>query len=317
MAMVATVRGPVDTAELGSTLMHEHIFILQPEALQNWGHAFGPAYWDERERVADAIVKLGAVRDAGIHTIVDPTAPGLGRYIPRIQQINATVDLNIIVATGVYAFLELPNFLAARSVDAITELFVRELREGINDTGVRAAFLKCAVEAHGVAGDVPRILAAIAAASLQTGAPIMVHTNSAARTGLTALHALVAEGVDPTQIVVAHAGDSNDVAYLREIADTGAWLGCDRFGIDHFNPTADRIRTLIALLQLGYADRIHLSQDAASFYDFMVGNPFFADEQSDYLLLTHKILPALLESGVTQKQIEQMTVDNPRRFFGG
>jgi|ERR1039458_4837607 phosphotriesterase-related protein len=100
MAMVATVRGPVDTAELGSTLMHEHIFILQPEALQNWGHAFGPAYWDERERVADAIVKLGAVRDAGIHTIVDPTAPGLGRYISRIQQINATVDLNIIVATG-------------------------------------------------------------------------------------------------------------------------------------------------------------------------------------------------------------------------
>jgi phosphotriesterase-related protein len=74
---------------------------------------------------------------------------------------------------------------------------------------------------------------------------------------------------------------------------------------------------LIALLQLGYADRIHLSQDAASFYDFMVGNPFFADEQADYLLLTHKILPALLESGVTQKQIEQMTVDNPRRFFGG
>ena len=110
--------------------MHEHVFVLQPEALQNYGHVWGASYWDEEVRIRDAIVKLGALRAAGIRTLVDPTAPGLGRYIPRIQRVAAEVDLNIVVATGVYAFLELPNFLGYRSVDAIAELFVRELRRG-------------------------------------------------------------------------------------------------------------------------------------------------------------------------------------------
>jgi len=145
MATVETVRGGVDADELGTTLPHEHILIMQPEAFQNWGHAFGPSYWDEEVRVADAIARLTELREAGIRTIFDPTTPGLGRNIARIQRINAEVDLNIVVATGLYAFLELPNFLAYRSIEAISELFVREIREGIDDTGVKAAFLKCAV----------------------------------------------------------------------------------------------------------------------------------------------------------------------------
>ena len=317
MSTVETVRGPVDDGELGTTLMHEHVFILQPEALQNWGHAFGPLYWDEQERLADAVVKLGAVREAGIRTIVDPTVPGLGRYIPRLQTLNAELDLNIVVATGVYAFLELPNFLAYRRVDAIAELFVRELREGIDDTGVKAAFLKCAVERHGVVGDIPRILAAIAAAAVETGAPVMVHTNAQARTGLEALEALTSHGVKPERIVIAHAGDSNDLAYLRAIADTGAWLGCDRFGIEHFNPLPDRISTLLALLGEGCGNQIHLSHDAACFYDFFVGDPAFADEKPDYLLISSQVVPALREHGVTQAQIDEMMVDNPRRFLTG
>jgi len=317
MPTVETVRGPVDVDGLGTTLMHEHIFILQPEALQNWGHAFGPSYWNEQERLDDAVAKLSAVRDAGIHTIVDPTVHGLGRYIPRIRELNTRVDLNIVVATGVYAFLELPNFLAYRRVDAVAELFIREIREGINDTGVKAAFLKCAVERHGVIGDVPRILEAIAMAAIETGKPVMVHTNAAARTGLDALEALTGHGVSPERIVIAHAGDSNDLGYLRAIADTGAWLGCDRFGIEHFNPLADRIRTLLALLGEGYGDRVHLSHDAACFYDFMVGDPAFADEKPDYLLISNQVLPALREEGVTQAQIDEMMIANPRRFLAG
>jgi phosphotriesterase-related protein len=317
MATVETVRGPVDVDELGTTLMHEHIFILQPEALQNWGHAFGPGYWNEEERLDDAVAKLSAVRDAGIRTIVDPTAPGLGRYIPRIQELNARVDLNIVVASGVYAFLELPNFLGYRRVEAIADLFIREIRHGIDDTGVKAGFLKCAVERHGLIGDIPRILQAIALAAVETGAPVMVHTNAAARTGLDALETLTGHGVKPERIVIAHAGDSNDLGYLRAIADTGAWLGCDRFGIEHFNPLADRIRTLVALLAEGYGDRVHLSHDAACFLDFMIGDPAFANEKPDYLLITNQVLPALREQGVTQAQIDEMMIANPARFLTG
>jgi phosphotriesterase-related protein len=315
VSTVETVRGPVEAAELGPTLAHEHVFVMQPEALQNYGHVWGPSYWDEDVRVADAVEKLGAVRAAGIRTIVDPTAPGLGRNIPRIQRINAEVDLNIVVATGVYAFLELPNFLHYRSAHAIAELFVRELREGIDDTGVKAAFLKCAVEEHGLVGDIPKILDAVALAALETGAPVMVHTNASASTGTIALEALTSRGVDPTRLVVAHAGDSNDLDYLRAIVDTGATLGCDRFNIPHFNPDADRIRTLLVLLEEGYGDRIHLSHDAACFMDFMVGDPNFADERPTYLHISGEILPVLRKAGVTEEQLDQLLVDNPRRFL--
>ena len=204
--------------DLDRTLMHEHVFVMNPEALQNWGHMHGPLYWNERERVDDAIAKLTLVREAGIRTIVDPTAPGLGRYIPRVREVAQAAALQVIVASGVYAFLELPGFLAYRPTSAIASLFVREITEGIDDTGVKAAFLKCAVERHGVIGDVPRILEAVAIAATDTGVPVMVHTNAAQQTGLMALEKLTSHGVDPRQIVIAHAGDSNDLDYLRAIA---------------------------------------------------------------------------------------------------
>ncbi len=313
--MVETVRGPVELEQLGTTLMHEHIFILDPQALQNYGHVWGPSYWDEEERVADAIAKLGRARDGGIQTIVDPTVLGLGRYIPRIQRVNEAVDMNIVVATGVYAFLELPGFLGYRSDDVITEIFVREIREGIDDTGVKAAFIKCAIEEHGIVGDIPRILRCVAAASVETGAPVMVHTNAPAQTGLLALDFLIDAGVHPSKLVIAHAGDSNDLDYLRHLADSGAWLGQDRYGIEHFNPSADRIATTTALIEQGYAGQIHLGHDAACFYDFMQHNPPFAHERPDYLRIHDELLPALRANGVEEQQIEQMLVENPRRFF--
>jgi phosphotriesterase-related protein len=290
---------------------------MRPEARENYDRLWGAPYWDEEVRVADAIAKLQRLRDGGITTFVDPTVPGLGRNIPRIQRINAAVDLHIVVATGLYAFLELPDFLAARTDDVVTGIFVRELSEGINDTGVRAAFLKCAVERHGLIGDVPRILANIAAAAVETGAPVMVHTNAEHQTGTAALQALTDGGVDPRRIVIAHAGDSNDLNYLRALADAGATLGFDRFGIDHFNPTPDRVRTLTTLIEEGYADRIHLSHDGACFYDFMVENPFFADEHPDFLFIAHTVVPLLLEAGVPQATIDEMLITNARRFFGG
>ena len=314
-ATVETVRGPVELTELGPALMHEHIFLLEPEALQNYGHVWGASYWDEEVRVADAVAKLRALRDVGVRTLVDPTAPGLGRYIPRIQRVNAEVDLNIVVATGIYAFIQLPNFLAYRSPDAIAEFFVREIREGIDDTGVKAGFLKCCVEEFGLVGHIPRILHAVAIASVETGAPVMVHTNAAARTGLLALEALTGHGVDPSRIVIAHMGDSNDLDYLRAVADTGAWLGCDRFNIPHFNPDENRIETLARLVEAGYTGRIHISHDAACFCDFMTGDPNFADEKPSYVHFHTRIVPRLLEAGVTRDDIDTMLVANPQRFF--
>ena len=111
-------------------------------------------------------------------------------------------------------------------------------------------------------------------------------------------------------------GDSNDLDYQRAIADCGAWLGHDRFHIEHFNPDADRVRTLAALVAEGYTGQVHLGHDAGALPRLHGGNPIFEGEVADWLHIPTTIVPALLEAGVTQAQIDQMLVENPRRFFG-
>jgi phosphotriesterase-related protein len=313
--MVETVRGPVAPEDLGVSLLHEHVFIASPEGIANHNHTWGEPWWDEEVRVAAAIADLQELRSLGVQTIADPTAFGLSRDVHRLQRVNAEVDLNIVVCTGLYAFIEVPAYLKYRDADNLASIFQHEIDVGIDDTGVKAAFLKCAVESYGVIGDVPLILDAIALTANATGAPVMVHTNAEAQTGLLALSELTARGVDPTRIVIAHAGDSNDLDYLRRIGDTGAVLGFDRFNIPDFNPDENRIETLLKLLDEGYIDRIHLSHDAATFNDFMQHNPPFEGADPNYTHIHRTILPVLRERGVTDAQIDEMLVTNARRFL--
>jgi phosphotriesterase-related protein len=314
---VETVRGPVPAESLGRTLPHEHVVILGHETLANFNHRWGEPWWDEERGVADAVTKLERLRAAGYRTLVDPTAVGLGRDVGRIKRINEQVDLNIVVCTGVDSFMELPQFLRYRTTEALAGIFVRELTEGIADTGVKAGFIKLAVEEHGLVGDVPRIVAAVGAAHAETGAPVMVHTNAAAKSGLVALEALTAAGVDPAKLVIAHVGDSNDLDYIRRLAGSGAYLGWDRFNIEHFNPDADRVETVLRVLEEGHVDQLHFSHDGATFHDFMVGDPVFADEHADYLHLENVILPKLRDRGVSDADLDRILVDNPRRWLAG
>lgn len=323
MSVVNTVRGPVDVAELGQTLMHEHIFVTSTEHLDNYGKG---GWWDEEVRVADAIEKLNALVAKGVRTLADPTVWGLGRYIPRIQRVAEGVPgLNIIVATGIYSFEELPHQYEHRGPGLLLDMpdpmiddFVRDLTVGIADTGVKASFLKCVVDAKGLTPGVERICRAVAQAHVRTGAPITVHTNSATQSGITALDLFAEEGVDLTKVVVGHAGDSNDLDYLRRLADTGATLGMDRFGLDLYNPTAQRVATIAALCERGYADRMVLSHDASCFMDYFPNEWDMVAEVVPNWRYDHihdDVLPALREAGVTDNQIDQMLLFNPRRYF--
>ena len=325
MPPVETVRGPVETQDLGTTLMHEHVFVLTPDILAN----YGDEYWDEELRVADAVDKLRRLKDLGVDTIVDPTVVGLGRYVPRVARVNAEVDIHIVAATGLYTFDEIPHFLHYRGPgtllggdEPMVEMFVRDIREGIAGTGIRAAFLKGVVEERGLTPDQTRVQHAIAETHVETGVPITVHTNAAAQTGRLALDLYAEHGVDLSKVVVGHAGDTNDLDYLRELMDRGATIGCDRFGLDMYNPTEQRVATVAALCAEGYADRIVLAHDASCYMDF------FSGEASQALLaqaapnwhyehISRDVLPALREQGVTDEQITTMLVDNPRRYFGG
>jgi phosphotriesterase-related protein len=322
MATVETVNGPVAVEDLGPTLMHEHVFVLSTEHVQNYGEG---AWWDEEAQVANAVVKLNELAATGIKTIVDPTVWGIGRNIPRIQRIAAQTSLNIIVATGLYVYEELPQQYAYRGPGLLLDIpepmvtdFSGDIRTGIAGTGVKAAFLKCVVESHGLTPGVERIARAVARTSVETGAPITVHTSAAAQSGRLALDLFRKEGVDLTKVVVGHAGDSNDLDYLMELADTGAMLGMDRFGVDVFNPTANRVATIVALAERGYADRMVLAHDASCFIDYFGGAHDAVGvvlPNWHYLHIGNDVLPALRAAGVSEDQINQMLIDNPRRYF--
>ncbi len=324
MPTVETVRGPIDTADMGATLMHEHVFVLSTEHIQN----YGGDWWDEDERVADAVTKLDELKALGIDTILDPTVWGLGRYIPRVQRVAEQTDLNIIVATGLYTYDELPHQYEHRGPGLLLDLptdpmvtdFTTDLTDGIARTGVKAAFLKCVVEAKGLTPGVERTLRACAATHRATGAPITVHTSVGNQAGSMALQVFRDEGVDLTKVVIGHAGDSNDLDYLSELAEAGCLLGMDRFGLDIYNPTSSRVDTIVELASRGYAGQMVLAHDASCYIDYFPGVEAQAAKEQiapnwNFTHISRDVLPQLKERGVTDEQIRQMLVDAPRRYF--
>jgi phosphotriesterase-related protein len=317
MSLVETVRGPVDVDSLGTTLMHEHVFVLNEEVRQNY-----PADFDETDRVDDAIFKLTALAGRGCQTIVDPTVIGLGRDIHRIKRVADGTDLNIVVATGLYTYGEVPFYFKFRfpadGVDPMTELFITDLTTGIADTGVKAAFLKCAIDDQGLTPGVERVLRAVARAHKETGAPITVHTHPHSGSGREVVRVLREEKADLTKVVLGHSGDGTDLDYLTELADTGCLLGMDRFGLDLITPFEQRVGTVAALCERGYAGSMVLSHDASCYIDWFPQAviPQFAPSWNYEHIFDH-VLPALRERGVSDAQIDTMLVDNPRRYFSG
>jgi phosphotriesterase-related protein len=319
MTLVNTVKGPIDTTKLGQTLMHEHVFVLSAEIGQNYPEDWG----DEEKRVADAIARLRELNAAGVDTIVDLTVIGLGRYIPRIQRIAHQIDLNIIVATGVYTYNDVPMYFHFRGPGTVLEgpelmvdMFVRDIQEGIAGTGVKAAILKCATDEPGVTPGVERVLRAVAQAHRRTGVPISTHTHAHTRRGLEQQRIFREEGVDLSRVVIGHSGDTTDLEYLEELMAAGSYIGMDRFGIDTILPFEDRVDTVAQLCASGRADKIVLSHDAACFNDWLPEAAIPAVlPRWHFLHIHHDVIPALKQRGVTSDQLKTMLVDNPRKIF--
>ncbi|WP_431874959.1 phosphotriesterase family protein [Amycolatopsis sacchari] len=320
MTAVPTAGGVVDSAALGRTYMHEHIFTLTADVQQNFPEEWG----DEETRVADAADKLKALAAQGVRTIVDPTVIGLGRYIPRIQRVAERVpELNIVVATGIYTYESVPHFFTHRGPavgrpEPMVEMFVRDITEGISGTGVRAGMLKCAIDAQGMTAGVERVMRAVAQAHHRTGTPITVHTHPSSRTGLDVKRVLCdEEGVDPRRVVLGHSGDTTDCDHLAELADAGFVLGMDRFGINLETTFEARADTLVEMCRRGYAGSMVLSQDASCYIDWIEPELMALLPQWHYLHIADEVLPYVRERGVTEEQIETMLVGTPRRVFEG
>lgn len=316
---VQTAKGPIETSALGVTLMHEHVFVLSPEIHQN-----DPEVWgEEARREADAVARLDELKSRGVDTIVDLTVLGLGRYIPRIARIAGQTELNIVVATGLYTYNDVPMYFhfsgpgtLLDGPEPMTEVFVRDIEEGIAGTGIKAAILKCATDEPGVTPGVDRVLRAVAQAHRRTGVPISTHTHAQSRRGLEQQAIFAEEGVDLSRVVIGHSGDTTDLGYLEKLIANGSYIGMDRFGVDLFLGFEDRVNTVAAMCERGHAAKMVLSHDAACLIDWLPEELLpTALPNWHYLHIHNDVLPALRERGVTEEQITTMLVDNPREIF--
>jgi phosphotriesterase-related protein len=319
MSQVNTVRGPLDGAALGSTLMHEHIFVLSPEIEKK------SEEWDEDAQQARAVQKLRELKQHGIDTLVDLTVIGLGRYIPRVAAIAAQVpEINVVVATGVYTYNEVPMFFHFRGPGTVlggsepmVDLFVREISEGIGESGVRPGILKCASDRPGITPGVERVLRAVARAHRETGVPITTHTPTPPEPwGLEQQRVFREEGVDLSRVVIGHSGGTTNTAYHLELIDNGSYLGFDHFGIPGI-ALEDRVDAVARLCARGFAERIVLSHDAMCFVDWFPRALIDSTETWRWTYISDEVLPVMRARGISDAQITTMLVDNPRRILEG
>jgi len=299
--------GPISTADLGFTLMHEHIFGWSEGVAYNF-----PRVWDQEAQLHKAFEMLTALKARGVDTIVDLTVLGIGRDVPLIRPLAEKTGLHVIAATGLYTFNELPGYFLVRNADEMADLFVGDIKEGIQGTDVKAAIIKCTTDEPGVTRGIEKLLRAAARAHLRTGVPISTHTHAATQRGLEQQELFAAEGVDLRRVVIGHCGDSDDLDYLTKLLDRGSCVGMDRFGLLFFLPDEKRIATVVKLCRMGYAERMVLSHDALVYSDMYKPEAF---PNWNYYHIVDNVIPALLEAGVSQQQIDVMTRENPRRIF--
>jgi phosphotriesterase-related protein len=299
--------------------MHEHIFVRNPELESN----LPDGEWDPTGAIDVAVQGLLDLHELGVHTVVDLTVPGLGRDVLRVREVARQVPVNLVAATGWYTSSALPVYFGfhgpGRLIDGpdpLVELFVRDIREGIAGTTVRAGILKVVTDEAGMTQDVSRVMTAAAVAYHQTGVPITTHSHAASRNGLLQQAFLVERGVPAHRIIIGHSGDSEDLDYLRELMDNGSTIGMDRFGMEHVLTDARRVQTVVALLEEGYGDRMILSHDAA-YYSHVTPPSWRAVSAPRWRMDTipRHILPALRDAGVSDYAIDQMLVRNPRRLL--
>ena len=316
MPTVETTGGQVDVDELGLTLIHEH-FRTTDEA----GRFQFPHLYDEQAEWEAAIADANAVKGHGVRTVVEPSAMFLHRDAAFSKRVADESGLNVVLATGIYTYDHLPQVLVNRDEDGVAAIFVYEIENGIQNTGVKPAFIKCAADAPGVTPNVEKVHRAAARASKQTGKPIMAHSHPASGTGLEQMRIFTEEGVDPALVQIAHTGDTDDLDYIEKLLATGCWIGMDRYGLDIFLPTEKRNATVLALLERGYADRMFLSQDFCSTIDWFpreVQEFLKANEVPDWSMtfLFETVIPELKKRGMSDDDLNQMMVENPKRWLG-
>ena len=310
MSKVNSVLGPIDTKDLGFTLMHEHV-MSQGFVARDFPELFGPGY---KERIMEGVAEA---KKGGVDTIIDATPFDLGRDVSFLAEVSRRTGVNIIACSGWW--MDLPPHLSGQSPDLFADLFVREIETGIAGTDVKAGILKSAADYAGVTPDGEIMLRAVARAQCRTGVPIMLHSYAHEQVARQQLAILQDEGVDLRKVAVDHVNDTRDVDYLFWLLEQGCYLGMDRYPGLNLSARA-RTETIKWLIDAGWTDRLLPS------HDFGLVNPvtFFPPDVQEsiekgnpygYLYMKKVVFAQLREMGVPDKVINTLCVNGPRQFF--
>ncbi|MDE0290111.1 MAG: hypothetical protein OXJ36_11385 [bacterium] len=354
MTEVQTVTGPVPADDLGVVMLHEHVLISNQVALYELhGDPSVHELWDadisieilgalrkgapnranlmldDEERVAEALVDY---RDWGGTTVVENSTWGLGGDVRGLRRVSLRSGVNIVATTGFYKQVVHPPWLAAMTVDDIAEFMIRELEEGIEDTGIRAGAIgECActepVPHH---PEEEKVLRAACRAQIRTGVGFTFHpsihdpnTGRQAKVGEAYIDLIEEEGADLDRFYLSHCDMTlHDLDYHRRLLARGITLSYDLFGTEGISESAfmsgfamptdiERVDAIATLCREGYDRQLVMSQDVG------IKIRWKSYGGDGYSFVLQHAVPMLRERGVTESQIRTMTVDNPRRILAG
>ncbi len=317
MARLQTVRGPIDTAEMGATLIHEHVLFQFDDSRRK------PSVEFAVQLLRDARgARCGALE--GVRTVVDLTPV---RRIDWFWDIASEVDLNIVACTGYYVDRLTPRLTADLSVDAMVERMVRELTVGIDSTPVRAGIIKVAGNRPELTPWEVRVFTAAARAQQRTGACIATHACAGSR---EQAGVLLRAGADLNRVFFSHVEAEfgwegrtvqEEARYLEEIARQGGSLLFNNFGFEFDTPWADLTYLLHHLCDRGFQDKVLMSVDCNWTWNEDGQIEFEAERQHPearqrtFAYMLTQAVPALRQAGFGEGDVKTFLVDNPRRFF--
>ena len=316
MTQINSVLGPIDSSDLGFTLMHEHVMVAASGLSKSYPDLLGP----NREERAIACLKKAKAK--GINTLLDATTFDLGRDPELLRHVAFESGVNLINVTGWW--LDVPRFMLGVGANQMADEFIRDINEGFRGTDIKAGMLKCAADFEGVTPPLETMARAVARAHLQTGVPIMVHSYPTGHVAKRQIEIFREEGVDLTRVKIDNSNDTTDTDYLKWILDQGCFLGLDRYPGRLVSPHM-RTVTLKRLMDMGYAERLCPSHDCICLHihneqadgSIPAEHAFTASNPDQYLYMHRHVIPELLQMGATQADIDMLFIDNPKRLFEG
>ena len=309
MAHVMTVRGPVDPSALGFTLPHEHTQISLWHIQNRWD------YWELTRDEPVILDELRAFREAGGTALADLTLPGVGRDPAWLRHISERSGLHVVMGGGWYrtAYYPVEALIDRRSVESLAEELVAEATVGVGDSGIRTGILgEVGTDKPWVSPAEERVFRAVARASRRTGLAISTHADMS-DVGAAPLTILEQEGADPGRVVIGHADSYPVLDHYLSLIERGASIEFDFLGMSSQPQEKygeDRvIDLLLELLHRGHAGRVLLSLDVCH------NGQLRRYAGNGYTYLQASFLPRLRERGVSDAEIDRLTIDNPRRIL--